>query len=135
MTTTTDWVVHSLELCAELDQDINDSVYQHFFDACPEAIALMGHSDEHMRGRMMTQVVELLMEDTNYQSGDYLDWEVENHVQAYAVSASMYSAFLPAVKAAMQQALGNQWHAEHETAWNERLTKMNTAIQEYSTPK
>lgn len=135
MPTATDWVVDSLELCAALDQDINDAVYQLFFAACPEAVALMGHSDEHMRGRMMTQVLELLMEDTDYQSGDYLDWEVENHVNAYAVSTHMYSAFLPAVKTALQQALGTQWHNQHEAAWNLRLSKMDKAIQQYSALK
>lgn len=132
MAETTDWVVQSLELCAELDEDINDAVYKHFFAACPEAVPLMGHSDEHMRGRMMAQVLELLMENQNYQSGDYLDWEVENHVTSYAVEASMYSAFLPAVKSAVQEALGSQWHAEHENTWNERLIKMDEAIQQYS---
>lgn len=132
MNANTDWLNHSLELCAELDQDITNSVYEHFFAACPAAIELMGHSDEHMRGRMMAQVLELLIEDAEYEEGGYLDWEVENHVQAYAVEASMYAAFLPAVKSAMQQALGNQWQAEHETAWDTRLGKMHTAIERYS---
>lgn len=127
-----DWIVHSLEICAELDQDINAAVYSAFFNACPEAIPLMGHSDEHMRGRMMAQVLELLMENVDYQSGDYLDWEVENHVTAYAVEAQMYSAFLPAVKTTVQQVLGPRWQAEHENSWNERLDKMNLAIQQYS---
>ena len=135
MTEATDWVIHSLELCAELDHDITDAVYEHFFTACPAAIPLMGHSDEHMRGRMMAQVLELLMENVDYQPGDYLDWEVENHVNAYAVETSMYSAFLPAVKQAVQETLGSQWQAEHESNWNARLTKMEEAIQQYSVLK
>ncbi len=132
MNTTTDWVNHSLELCAELDHDITDAVYEHFFAACPAAVDLMGHSDEHMRGRMMSQVLELLMEDADYDEASYLRWEIDNHVQAYAVQASMYEAFLPAVKQSMQNALGAQWQPEHEAAWEARLTKMGTAIQRFS---
>ena len=59
--TSIELVTDTLMLCAEADIDVQPTVYEKFFEACPAARDLMGHSDEHMRGRMLEQVFELLM--------------------------------------------------------------------------
>ena len=58
-----DLVTDSLMACAEQAGDINDTVYQHFFDSCTSAGQLMDHSDEGMPGRMLQETLELLMDE------------------------------------------------------------------------
>ena len=45
----------------------------------------MDHSDQYMKGRMLAQVFELLLDDEHLGEGSYLRWEVNNHLLAYGV--------------------------------------------------
>jgi hypothetical protein len=62
-----DVVVESLEQLAEREGDIAAEVYERFFASCGSAVPLMGHSDVHMRGRMLDEVFGLLTWDTRYE--------------------------------------------------------------------
>ena len=37
--------------------------------------------------------LELMFDDRHLESGAYLDWELENHIDAYGVDPSMYQDF------------------------------------------
>ena len=111
----------SLEQCAEAAGDITDTVYERFFNECGSAEPLMGHSDTGMKGRMLAQVIELLLTDEHLGDDGYLRWEVDNHLLAYGVEVEMYPAFLNAVRDEVKESLGNGWDADQEKAWSTRI--------------
>jgi len=119
-------VDRSLELCAERDIDISARVYEIFFARCPEAVDLMGHSDDLMRGRMMEQVFKLLLEEENDQ--EYLNWEIYNHIIGYQVDKSMYADFFVAVKDAIKTELGDAWTDAQAKAWDGKIAQLTKGI-------
>ena len=114
-----DAVAAALQACAEAQGDITASVYERFFSACPEAVALMGHSDDQMRGRMLAQVFDVLLGEGGADV-DYLRWEVQNHVVAYSVSPGMYPAFMTALREVVADGCGAAWTKEVAAAWQAR---------------
>ena len=118
MTANTDVITHTLELCAELAGDITEDVFRRFFDLCPDALDVMGHSDEHMRGRMVEAIVTMLLAGPVADDDAYLRWEVDNHIRAYSVYAEMYAPLMQAMRDAVEAALADAWTAEMNNAWN-----------------
>lgn len=125
-------VTNTLEQCAELDVDLTPAIYDVFFETCAGAVPLMDHSDEHMRGRMAEQAFELIMDDSLEGAGNYLRWEVDNHLSAYSVDVSMYRSFFAAVKAAVKRTIINAWQDEHEQAWNARIEALLADIHSHA---
>ena len=114
-------ICEAFELLAAKDIDLQQETYCRFFQLCPDAQGLMGHSDEPMRGRMLEQTYEVLM-DAKLQGPDsYFRWEIRNHVSAYGVSASMFGTFFQALEAAIAQALGEAWTQQMAKAWQQRI--------------
>ena len=111
----------AFELLAAKDIDLQQETYRRFFQLCPDALGLMGHSDEPMRGRMLEQTYELLMDAKLQGPESYFRWEIRNHVSAYGVSASMYGAFFQALEATIAQALGEAWKQQMAKAWQQRV--------------
>jgi hypothetical protein len=109
------------ELLAAKDIDLQQETCRRFFQLCPEAQGLMGHSDEPMRGRMLEQTYELLMDAKLQGPESYFRWEIRNHVSAYGVSASMYCAFFQALEATIAQSLGEAWKRQMAKAWQQRV--------------
>ena len=114
--------------CAAADIDITAAVYAQFFATDPAAHGLMGHSDEPMRGRMLDEVLLLLMSEPTQENARALQWEVDNHLLAYGVQPDMYEGFFKAVKDAVQGALADAWLPEHEQAWNDRITQLHNTV-------
>ena len=114
-------LLSSLECVAEKEGDITDQVYERFFALCPAAYDLMGHSDEHMRGRMLEQVYELFFSDAHLGAGNYLDWELDNHLVGYQVEGDMYIHFFTALKDTIQTAMADEWRPDVARAWTDRI--------------
>ena len=114
-------ICEAFELLAAKDIDLQQETYRRFFQLCPEAQGLMGHSDEPMRGRMLEQTYELLMDAKLQGPESYFRWEIRNHVSAYGVSASMYGVFFQALEATIAQALGEAWKQQTAKAWQQRV--------------
>ena len=114
-------ICEAFELLAAKDIDLQQETYRRFFQLCPEAQGLMGHSDEPMRGRMLEQTYELLMDAKLQGPESYFRWEIRNHVSAYGVSASMYGAFFQALEATIAQSLGEAWKRQMAKAWQQRV--------------
>ena len=79
-------ITDSLNILADLDLDLTQAIYAEFYVRCPEAEALMGYSDLHMRGRMLEQTFGLLMDPLLQGEEQYFLWEIGNHLSAYGVS-------------------------------------------------
>ncbi len=117
-------LIASLEQCSENEGDIIEQVYERFFSGCQAAIPLMHHSDEHMKGRMLAQVFELLLDDDQIGEDGYLRWEVKNHLGAYGVDVSMYKSFLDALCETVKHSLGSAWTTSQASAWAERIDSL-----------
>jgi hypothetical protein len=121
----------SLAAYAERVGDPVPVVYERFFDLCEPARELMGHSDEHMRGRMFEQVLELLFTDAHFGPGGYLDWELDNHLLAYQATGEMYVAFFTAVMDVVRDGLGPQWSTAYHNAWQDRIDLILAQVREH----
>jgi len=122
-------IINTLEKCGERAGDISPAVYKSFFAANPEASELMAHSDEGMKGRMLAQTIELLMDEDAGAANDYLRWEVNNHVNAYAVHLEMYPDFLAALRNTVADTLGDQWGEPEALAWDARISSLLDEIK------
>jgi hypothetical protein len=118
----------SLETCAELEGDITEKVYAQFFTTCEAALPLMDHSDQYMKGRMLAQVFELLLDDDHLGEGGYLRWEVNNHLLAYGVDVVMYRSFLDALCDVVKKSLGTTWTVALARAWATKIDQLLAEI-------
>ena len=124
-------VYADLEMVAERVGDIAPGVYERFFAKSEVGRSTMGHSDEHMRGRMLEQVLELMFDDRHLESGGYLDWELENHIDAYGVEPSMYSDFFIAFVEEIAAGMGSDWNQQHQAAWQQRIDSILKVVDTY----
>ena len=124
-TETVDAVVcRTFEVAAERIGDLVDPVYARYFAGDPDAEALMSHMDPLTRGRMLTEVLRLLMSWDDETDGPYLDFEVNNHQLAYRVQAPMYGELLQAVRDTVADAMGAEWDGECASAWDARIGQL-----------
>jgi hemoglobin-like flavoprotein len=115
-----DAIIQSFELAAERAGDIAPAIYQAYFARCPESRELMRYVDEHMRGRMLESLYELLMTDAVSDQFRYLQFEARNHT-TYGVLPHMYGNLLTAVRDSVSNACGADWTPQMAMAWNSRL--------------
>lgn len=126
-----DIVMEDLEAIAQSHGDIVPLVYERFFAISEDGRSLMGHSDVHMQGRMFEQVLELLMSDEHFGPGAYLDWELENHLDAYGATPPMYAAFFDAVVAVASTCMGERWREVNRAAWAQRVEAIVAGVTRY----
>lgn len=115
----------SLEQLAETELDITLPVYQRFEAVAPDACRHLAVMDERMRGRMLEQVINLLMGETE---DEYLDFETRMH-RGYGASPALYRDLFQSVKHVVREELGNCWSAQQEVAWDDSIDHTLAAIE------
>ena len=125
-------VLESFELAGERAGDITAAVYEHYFARCPESRQLMVLADQHMRGRMLERVLQLLMSDALDDERSYLEFETRTHA-SYGVEPYMYANLLLGVRDTVRDAVGDNWTAADQAAWDGRLAELNAEIRNAST--
>lgn len=118
-----DLVLESFELAAESGKDITAAAYERFYARCPEARDVMSHVDQHMQGRMLEEVLELLMTPEGEVEAGQLAFEVGNH-RAYGTAPDHYRPLLEAVQETVEDELGARWNASFEHAWEARIASL-----------
>ena len=116
----TDLVLDSLERAAERVDDIAPRVYEHYFARCPDSAQLMQLTDLHMRGRMLAEVLRLVMSTDPEADRNYLRFETRTH-ETYGVAPAMYRHLLEGLREAVREALGAEWSSAYANAWTARL--------------
>lgn len=122
-----DLILTSLEITAERAGDITQTVCERFFARCPDSKELMEHIDLGVQGRMIEEVMRLLMEPDSHSQGGYLEFEVKTH-RAYGVRTEMYANLLGAVEETVEAALGELWDDGFRRAWQQRLGSLINEI-------
>ncbi len=122
-----DPVVASLEDLAERCGDVTGLIQERFAAHAPDSAALMNHMDDYMVGRMMQDVLLLLMTAPDDVDRHYLSFEVASH-RAYGVTAEMFPPLFRAVREIVQERLGDRWNPALEEAWNTRIAALTALI-------
>ena len=120
MSKDTDVIRQCMEAVAEADVDISPEVYTAFFANMPEASQHMGDMDERMKGRMLDQVYQLLLGETDNQ---YIQFEARTH-RGYGANGAFYRGLLTAVKDTVRDTMGQDWTTRHEAAWDRSIQKI-----------
>ena len=126
---TAEIITAAMEQVAERAGDITAQVFDAYFARSKAAADVMNHMDEHMRGRMMDQVLLLLMESENAELQSYLEFETYNHI-AYGATSEMYQSLMAAVREVTAAILGADFSAEIAAALDERTNFLLAAIDE-----
>ncbi len=122
-----DLIMTSLEITAERAGDITQTVCERFFSKCPDSRELMAHIDLGVQGRMIEEVMRLLMVPDSHTQSGYLEFEIKTH-RAYGVRMEMYANLLSAVEETVETALGELWNEEFRDAWQRRLGALTEEI-------
>jgi hypothetical protein len=120
-------IVRSLELIAESAGDINPKILERYFARCPAAAELMDHMDNYMVGRMLDQVLLLIMESDDTELESYLRFETASH-NSYGVQSHMYEQLFQAVLEVASESAGEHWQADFQQAWQQRLDTLLARI-------
>ena len=128
---TQDSIMASLEIVAEKCGDINTAVYERYFQKSPGSEELMSHIDHLVRGKMMEEVMRLLMLEDTVAEDEYLSFEMKTHEQAYSVIQSMYTSLLTSVWEIVREGVAADWTKEFENAWQERIASLSEALQNH----
>ena len=80
----------------------------------------MEHMDEHMLGRMMDQVLLLIMEPGEDELASYIQFETASH-RSYGVQPHMYESLMRSVQDVIASELGNSFSPEMATAFQARI--------------
>jgi hypothetical protein len=123
-----DLVVESLEHAATIVDDLTAPVLQRYAAACPASATLMAHMDEHMRGRMMVDVLTLLMTPPAEVDQGYLHFEVASH-RAYGVEVEQFPDLFDCVRDTVRTLLGSAWNDATARAWQARIDGHLAAIR------
>jgi len=89
----------------------------------------MAHLEQLVKSKMLEEVFRLLMEPDYSDEQQYLNFEIDNHRRAYSVEPHMYENLLTAVRDTVRDALGKDWNAAMNAAWNERIDDLLTEIR------
>jgi hypothetical protein len=120
-------ITRIMELVAERAGDITARVFERYFERSEASRALMDHMDEYMLGRMMAQVLLLLMDPDDEELAGYLEFETGTHV-SYGVDAGMYRSLMAAVQDVIRESLGADFTADMQTALDARIEFLLDAI-------
>ena len=120
MSNDTEVLRQCLEAVAEADVDISPEVYAAFSASWPESDMHLAILDERMRGRMLDQVYQLLLGETN---DDYVQFEARTH-REYGASPALYRGLLTAVKSTVRDHMGADWAATQEAAWDRSIERI-----------
>ncbi len=124
-------LLDSLEQAAAVEPDFYAVAFERYFSLCPESRELLQHSDELMRGRMMEQVVSLLM-DADVESLDsYFRFEIANH-EAYGAAPHMYGHLFQACRDVTQESCAERWDEATSAAWDRQVSGLLELIGRYS---
>lgn len=127
-----DQIIASLEIAAEKCGDISPAVYERYFEKSPGSEELMVQIDHLVRGKMLDEIMRLLMTEDYSMEDEYLTFEMKTHEEAYSVIKSMYGSLLHSVWEILREGIGGEWTDGFEYAWDKRIQALELAIENHS---
>ena len=124
-------VIASLACAAEREVDLAPAFYTEYFRLCPDSRGLMKHIDEHVQGRMLASVYELLMLPDPAEQQRLIAFEVQTH-HAYGARRYMYDHLFRALHAVLRDACGIHWDPAWDRAWHRRVERLLAQIDDFA---
>lgn len=125
-------VTESLEVLEDESGVFNDRLFSRFYDCAPGAEDLMAHMDDLMKGKMLEEVIRLLLADDFDSEAEYLDFELKNHETAYSVDHGMYRPLFDSFYETVKEFVKDGWRSEFDTAWQTRIDEVMSALDAHS---
>jgi hypothetical protein len=113
-------ILAAMELVAEKAGDVAPAIFGRYFERCRESRELMEHMDEHMLGRMMDQVLLLIMDPGEEELASYIVFETASH-RAYGVQSHMYESLMYSVRDVIADVLGDALTSDMSRALKTRI--------------
>ncbi len=113
-------ILNAMELVAEKAGDISPAIFARYFERCGDSKALMDHMDEHMLGRMMDQVLLLIMESGEEELTSYIEFETASH-KSYGVKPHMYESLMRSVQDVLASELAGDFTQDMAKALQGRI--------------
>jgi hypothetical protein len=113
-------ILRAMEMLAEKAGDVTPAIFGRYFERCADSKALMDHMDEHMLGRMMDQVLLLIMEPGEDELASYIEFETASH-KSYGVQPYMYESLMRSVQDVIAGALADEFTEEMDQAFRGRI--------------
>ncbi len=126
-------VNESLELLVDESGEFNDELFKRFYELSPDAEGLMSHMDELMKGKMLEEVIRLLLVDDLDAESEYLDFEMKNHRTAYSVEHEMYRPFFETFHSTVKDFSPEGWRSEFDQAWQARIDEIVSTLDTHDT--
>ena len=120
-------ILAAMERVAEKAGDVSPAIFARYFERCGESKALMDHMDEHMLGRMMDQVLLLIMEPGEDELTSYIAFETASH-RSYGVEPHMYESLMKSVQDVLASELAEDFTPEMSDALQGRIDYLLKAI-------
>ncbi len=124
-------LVDSLAVAAESASDIYELVFARYFELCPDSRELLEHTDDLIRGRMMEQVMSLLMDEDLQNLELYFKFEVANH-EGYGALLPMYGHLFCACKDVTQSYSSSAWTEQTNSVWDAQISLLLELIEKHS---
>lgn len=122
-------IAASLERAGERGGDITQAVYGRYYALCPGSRELMAHVDAYIQGRMLAEVIDLLMVEDVEGERDYLEFEIRNHA-SFGVRPEMYRDLFEALRTTVRDQLrSDAWSADIDAAWTRQIERILAAIE------
>ena len=128
MQTDTEVLYHCFDQIAKSDTDIAPAVYDKLTSYAPEMSPHISHMDARMKGRMLDQIYNLLLDEIDE---GYLEFEARTHM-GYGADTAMYRGMLRAVKDAVSDTLGDAWSDKEELAWDRSIERIVGDIEQFA---
>ena len=123
-------VAASLEVAAGSEDDLSHAFFESYLKRCPDSRALMEHMDDHMRGRMMSGIYDLMLVASDEDQRRYMAFELDNHT-SYGARPHMYEHLFDALLESVREACGEAWTEDWEQAWRARMNTLLTEAQRF----
>jgi hypothetical protein len=90
----------------------------------------MTHMDESTLGRMLEEVIRLIMLDDLEAESEHLAFEYSNCKNAYGAESNMYRQLLDAFAfaIAVEEVVSEQWRPEFDEPWASRSKELEQAF-------
>lgn len=123
-------IIRALAVAAERVPDFYNQVIARYFELSPESKALMSHTDNHIQGRMMEQVVGLLMEADLESLDIYFAFEAANH-HGYGAEPKMYQHLFAACEQVVAAANADDWDQNTATQWQAQTERLLASLNKH----
>lgn len=110
-----------------------DQFFEQFFSTYPETLKYFEGTDiDYFKTKKLNIIFNFIrdiVKSPNYAVG-HISQEVMRHQMYGLKDREYYFTLIESLANIVKQAVGNEWHDEYETAWNDTVTAFKSIVAE-----